>query len=194
MKQRGFTIVEITIVIVLIIALTMLGVASLRNSQVTARDDERQVKADTIARALEVFYRSGDTTRGINPGRYPTQLELQAALSGGYIYDWLDGTDASTYTFSWQDEGETNLSFLGALVEPERNQTESSTRIAAAVAGGDIVYEPLAIYDGSRLPGDNDRWVSCYQLNTNILSCERYNLYFERESDGAVVTIRSENQ
>lgn len=194
MNQRGFTIVEISIVIALIVVLTLLGVASLRSSEVGARDDERQVKAETISRTLESFYQTGDPARGINPGRYPSITEFEAAKTGNYLEEWFDSTDTSVLRFSWQPDSQTNLSFLGSLAAPARDQTETASRIATAVNGGMIVYEPLAIFVGSRPAGDNDAWASCHTISSNTPSCARYNLYFQKESDGSIVTIRSQRQ
>lgn len=195
MKLRGFTIVEVSVVIVLIVVITTLGVASLRSSQISARDDERQVKAETLARALESFYRNGDPSRGINPGRYPTGVELSQAISGGYITEWLDNSDSSFLRFSWQNTGENNIHILGTTKTPERDITEDPARIQSAVNTGKLVYEPMAIYKGSIFPGDTDPWSSCYNFYlTYITTCNRYNIYYKKESDNTIVTIRSERQ
>lgn len=195
MKRRGFTVIEILIVIVLITILTLLGVASLRSSQLSARDDERQTKAETIARALDSFYALGDSSRGIAAGRYPSGVEIQDAIDGNYLLEWLDGADEKTLHFSWQDADEINLEVLSTTDTPSRDQTEDPSRINPAVASGKLIYEPLAAWVGSRPNGDNDRWASCHDTSVSgTPTCQRFNIYYEKESDGSVVTIRSKNQ
>jgi len=63
MKRRGFTIIELIIVVTIMGILLTIGVVNLRGSQANGRDAERKVDADTIALHLETYYTSGvDTT------------------------------------------------------------------------------------------------------------------------------------
>lgn len=68
MNQRGFTIVELIIVITIIGILLVLGVVNLRGSQANARDVERKADVQAIALNLESFYTIGSSTIG----RYPS--------------------------------------------------------------------------------------------------------------------------
>jgi prepilin-type N-terminal cleavage/methylation domain-containing protein len=59
MNRRGFTIVELVIVIAIMAVLLTLGVVNVRASQIDARDAERKTDIETIAQHLETFYTSG---------------------------------------------------------------------------------------------------------------------------------------
>jgi len=76
MYKRGFTIVELIIVITVIGILTVLGTVNLTNSQINARDAERKSDIETIAIHLETFYNSG-TDDSTTVGRYPSIEEMQ---------------------------------------------------------------------------------------------------------------------
>jgi len=59
MKRRGFTIIELIIVVTIMGILLTIGVVNLRGSQANGRDAERKVDVDTIALHLETYYTSG---------------------------------------------------------------------------------------------------------------------------------------
>lgn len=59
MNRRGFTIIELVIVITIMGILMTLGVVNLRSSQANSRDTERRLDIDTIAQHLESYYSSG---------------------------------------------------------------------------------------------------------------------------------------
>ncbi len=59
MRRRGFTIVELVIVITIMAILLTLGVVNLRSAQANARDTERKTDIESIAQHLETYYTSG---------------------------------------------------------------------------------------------------------------------------------------
>jgi prepilin-type N-terminal cleavage/methylation domain-containing protein len=59
MRRRGFTIVELIIVITIMAILMTLGVVNLRGSQAGGRDTERKTDVESIAQHLESYYTSG---------------------------------------------------------------------------------------------------------------------------------------
>lgn len=73
MKRRGFTIVELLIVITIMGALLILSVANLRGSQVSARDSERKTDIESVALALDNYYINGSDTSA-NVGKYPSTI------------------------------------------------------------------------------------------------------------------------
>ena len=67
-RQKGFTIVELLIVIVVIGILAALVLTSFAGVQARARDTERQTDINSIASQLEAYYAT--------KGYYPTTAEL----------------------------------------------------------------------------------------------------------------------
>ena len=84
MKRRGFTIVELLIVITIMGTLLTLGVASLRASQISARDSERKTDIETIATQLENYYITG-SDYSMSVGRYPSTTLTSSGASSQTI-------------------------------------------------------------------------------------------------------------
>ncbi len=72
MNRRGFTIIELIIVITIMGILLILGVVNLRGSQSNARDVQRTADVQAIASNFENFYLNGNYEQGITPGSYPS--------------------------------------------------------------------------------------------------------------------------
>ena len=75
-STRGFTIVELLIVIVVIGVLAALTITGMQSAQVRARDSERQTDVAAIAKALEAYY----TEYGAYP-RYTGLLDSTTWIS-----------------------------------------------------------------------------------------------------------------
>jgi len=71
MKCKGFTIIELAIVIAIMGILLVLGVVNLGGSQINARDSERKADVESIVLHLDAFYDSGMDT-STSTGRYPS--------------------------------------------------------------------------------------------------------------------------
>lgn len=172
--QRGFTIVELIVVIVILGIIMSLAVVSVINSQVGARDTEREEDVQAIARQMESIY--DDSTFGtVVLASYPGTLQI----------DWLtneiqDGLDKR------------------ALYSPSANNTGPFSLISASTANenpgsitpkpgpnNDIyVYQPLKA-DGS-LCGSTG--IAAHEI------CVRFNLYYWNEANNEVRKITSRNQ
>lgn len=80
MKRRGFTIIELMVVIVIMGALLVLNVANIRGTQVNARDAERKTDIEALTSHLETFYTAGsDTSQTV--GRYPSTTLITGTAS-----------------------------------------------------------------------------------------------------------------
>jgi prepilin-type N-terminal cleavage/methylation domain-containing protein len=75
MNRRGFTIIELAVVITIMGILLVLSAVNLSGSRLSARDSERQVDIETIALNLETYYQAG-TDSSVTTGRYPSTTEL----------------------------------------------------------------------------------------------------------------------
>ena len=85
-KEKGFTIVELLIVIVVIGILAALVLNTFSGVQRRARDTERQTDVNALATQLEVYYN--------DHGSYPTLANLQEATpSTGWVVTNLKGID-----------------------------------------------------------------------------------------------------
>jgi len=75
MNRRGFTILELIIVITVMGILMIVGVINLSGTMANARDAERRSDAESIAMRLEEFFSSGNGI-ATNMGRYPSTNEF----------------------------------------------------------------------------------------------------------------------
>lgn len=113
-RTKGFTIVELLIVIVVIAILAAISIVAYNGIQQRGRDSQRQSDVKTIAKALELYYidngryppGNGSTT--INPGWSTTAdaswANLRSILVPKYISD-LPSDPISTPNVSVQGSG-----------------------------------------------------------------------------------------
>ncbi len=186
-QQRGYTIVEIIIVLALIGILVALAMAQFNNSQADARDKQLESQAKAVARGLEEYYRTGNPTYGIEPGKYPSTNEVRHAsgenvadvgtqVTGGYLDTWLSGA---------------RLEAMAKLrvITTAGKTPENDPNIRSSTPVGAITYEPLIFTPASG--SDPDRFSFC---TTKAALCSRFNIYYRTEKDGLIHTIRSERQ
>lgn len=80
LNQKGFTIIELLIVIIVIGILAAIGFVAYGNVTKSARDSDRQADASALAKKAEEYY--------TEEGQYPTLAQLTA----------MDGIDDKTTT------------------------------------------------------------------------------------------------
>ena len=86
-KSKGFTIVELLIVIVVIAILATLVIVTFTGIQQKARDSKRQTDIDALDSHVEAFY--------ANSGYYPTITDLQSST---WVAANMKGFDPSALT------------------------------------------------------------------------------------------------
>lgn len=97
MKQRGFTIIELLVAVVLLITITAVFWVQFQNAQSMARDDKRRTAINAIYYTLEdVFY--------VKNGYYPQTINEKnlTAMDGSLLTDpngALLGTNSSDYAY-----------------------------------------------------------------------------------------------
>lgn len=196
--RRGFTIVELVVVMTIMTILLVLGVVGLSTSQSYARDAERKTDAENIARAIERFRDAGNIDRRTNPsspitypaGSYPTYNQASTATFLSHTLPELDD-DSRSYSFS-------NVSPHFALAGPTSGvHTIDGTDNLAAInsaysalgtSGADVlIYQPIAWSTAT------NSWITCRDGD----ECRRFNLYYLNENDdgaGKLKKIMSKSQ
>ena len=169
MNRRGFTIVELLIVIALMGILLTLSVVNLRSTQIGSRDTERKTDIDSVASHLEIFYKVG-TDNSTLLGRYPSTAELN---SGTNIQTNLRDADLKSFTPPGATSADTG--FVSAT-----NNTQTTAGVLPQPTISTYVYQPL----------QQDK--SLCTLSSQ--ACTKFNLYYKLETDGIVYTKTSKNQ
>jgi prepilin-type N-terminal cleavage/methylation domain-containing protein len=166
--QRGFTLVELVIVITIMSIILVLGVVNLRSSQVTARDQERKTDVENIARGLEGFY-----SNGTNAPDYPSTYIGNAATSDADVMSALQNIDLKSLQAPGVAAGTRSL-------KAATNATETTTGVAPPPTITEYVYQPLQL--------DNTL------CTLEAQECRRYNLFYRLEGDTTIYKVSSKNQ
>lgn len=85
--KRGFTLVELLLVIAIIGVLTIIVIANVNNSRIKARDSKRLQDVRQLKLALELYYETNKAypTAGLPAGTGGTVSNLNSALVPAYI-------------------------------------------------------------------------------------------------------------
>jgi type IV pilus assembly protein PilE len=173
MYRRGFTLVEIVIVIAIMGVLLTLAVAGISNSQTNARDAERKADIDALSANLESFYRTGATGAATAAGRYPSTV---IAGNEATLRSILRDVDPKAATAPNATNAST--SFIAAT-----NEIQSITGVTPLPTTGQYVYQPLQ--------ANGSGWALC---TTEAQECRKYNLYYRLEATNTVQMVTSKNQ
>lgn len=169
MNRRGFTIVELLIVITLMGILLTLSVVNLRSTQISSRDTERKTDIDTISSQLEIYYKVGTDNSSVL-GRYPSTAELNNSTN---IQANLRDADLKSFTPPAATSADTG--FVVAT-----NNTQTTAGILPQPTTSTYVYQPL-----------QQNETLC---NSSAQMCTKFNLYYKLETDGLVYMKTSKNQ
>ncbi len=195
--RRGFTVVELVVVMVIMAILLTLATFSISKYQANARDSERNADIASIARGLETRYKEGNprataVLAKTGAGTYPGINELfhlmgwvksdftPDVISGGYGPDDLPGTSIQNFSPPGYTSG--SYAGFGGLCDDACQPAETPSVVTAAF--NDATKKTMYLYE----PID---------ANGNVCSdgpCVRFNLYYRTEVDGVVHTVRSKHQ
>lgn len=173
MNRRGFTIVELLIVLTIMGILLTLGVANLRGTQVNARDSERKTDVETIALHLETYYQSGSDTVS-SPGDYPSTVLTTSGTP--YIQQVLRDIDINSLMAPGiTDPAQT---FIKAT-----NTTQTTAGVLPQPTVDQYVYQPLQL--------NGSTWSLC---TLEAQECRKFNIYYRLEADNSIQLVTSKNQ
>ena len=154
-RQRGFTLVELIIVIAVISALTAIAVVAYTNVQKQARDNERSVDVAAIMDALERYYdRNGEYPANdqMNTLNSPTTMGFNAtkALMPTLTDDDLNGPNDSQFYAGCINSACTNTSANWATYHSK--QYYYSSRLVTSQTGSNVWFAMGSTY------GNNTGW------------------------------------
>ena len=179
MSRRGFTIIELIVVITIMGILVGLGVVNFRSTQINSRDAERRTDIETIGQYLDIYYTSGietdlSTETDDATFSYPSTLQV--------IGSPPDVSNMIKYLRDIDEEvlmPPNTTSPVGAFV-PATNSIQTVNDVEPLPTYSQYVYQPIKS-DGTLCTLASDE-------------CRKYNLYYRLESNAAVQMVRSKYQ
>jgi prepilin-type N-terminal cleavage/methylation domain-containing protein len=178
--NRGFTVVEILVTLVVLSILLTLGVVGLQSSLAHGRDSERKSDIETLARGFERFYEEG--LDGSIPGSYPSYNELWNTTR-----PWRDFSfGSSDSAFRTPTNGSTELVCIFKSPSPYWS-TESGCEAPANLVKIKSELSPDKYgYEATQ----NGGTVHCYAAG----DCTGFNLYWIDEVTGDVKVLKSKHR
>lgn len=193
--NRGFTVVEVLVTLVIMAILLGLGTLGIRSTLANGRDAERQADIETIARGLERFYAQGYPyyIAGVTKGSYPdSNMKIHLDGTGWCEAAYFKNADQQAlYSDCRPGDGywEEVMGISDAAQTPPNmtgknlwnpwlvSEADIPAWITARLNEGKYVYLPM-----------NDNGSHCYG------GCYKYELYYKKETTGEVVTVKSKHQ
>ncbi len=172
MKRRGFTIVELLIVITIMGVLLVLSVASLRSSQASSRDVERKTDIESIVLALDDYYINGSDL-SITVGKYPST----SLVSNNFTINDLKKTlrDIDIKSLTAPNVTNPTTTFKAAV-----NNTQTTAGVLPQPTVDQYIYQPI-MNDGTLCTLESQE-------------CRKFNLYYRLEADNTVYMVTGKNR
>lgn len=181
-KTRGFTVVELVVVMIIMAILISLSILSITSSQANARDHERLADIDQVMRGLERYYNEANANTP-TAGRYP-DAPLATTLPTSTT---LPGVATGAYTYS---NSSVTPSFVvasgaaGRVIDEQGVVNGTLTSVSDQVSTDTFVYEP-AYYDAAA-----NQWKLCGSGS----ECLRYVIYYKTEGTPGIQMKVSDRQ
>ncbi len=106
-KSKGFTLMELLVVITVLAILLGMALSSLKGTRAAARDSQRKTELEQVRSALEIYRtdegsyptRNGKVTTSLSGlGSYLEDDVLQDPLPSNFYYYYVYGSSGQTYT------------------------------------------------------------------------------------------------
>lgn len=173
--MRGFSVVEILVVIIIMAILLTLAVVNVRSTQINARDNERRTDVENMAMAFEAFYNSTHVTPtfpSITISKsYPTTDSLTVPVPPNWILPYLE---QKTPKNSFYAPG-ADLNGPKSVI-PATNNDTSPTGVLPQPTIDTYIYQPLT--DDPFFPNSPD--TLCTSFAPWV--CSSYNIYYKLEA------------
>lgn len=187
-RMRGFTIVELLVVLVIIAILLMLSTFMVSRYQANGRDAERKADIENLARGLETRYKQGNpeitAPSYVTAGSYPGANEMRhimgvsisgftpAQISGGYPSGALPGTTVASFS-------PPGLSgdFTGFAITCT-SSCGAALNLTSTVTKDTYYYQPIDASGNVCVQG----------------GCVRYQLFWREEATGTLRVVESRHQ
>lgn len=169
-RAAGFTVVELIITMAIVAILLTLGVANLRGTETTGRDEKRKTDNSTTALFLETLYNNGTAAHPEYKGAYPPTSAVSTS------------TDITTWfaDFDLKNLRAPGVSAPTFSIAPATNNTQTTAGVTPQPTISSYIYQPID---------------SSGALCTTVGNCRKFNLYYLPETTGAVVQmLTSRNQ
>lgn len=156
-NRKGFTLLELLVVVMILGILVVIGLRSFMTSQVKARDSKRKSEIEQLTRALELFRND----QGYYPvGNSQGQIMMQSSTDGWLTFEWgeefIDVNNPDTIYMSKLPRISNAVSFHYQAFA----RNASGDFVAVTQEGGAIEAQAYQIHtllenpeDGARLPG-----------------------------------------
>lgn len=193
--RRGFTIVELVIVMTIMVILTGLGTLAVTKILPEMRDRERANDIAIIQRGLEEYYKQGNpllinnTAKGTYPGTNAIVRLLHTGVAGPCSTSIFKSCPVDSNMIGTVLPGVT----IGNVVPPnassvtdnqmqttwwQTTRADANANINTFLSDGKYAYHPYNDLNGGSCSDD----------------CRAYELIYKKESTGEKVVVRSKHQ